>query len=176
MNPPIRGGEDAAALRAALADGRIDYVATDHAPHQGAEKQRVSIWDVPSGFAGVETMLPLLLTRGVNEGWLTLERLVHATSEAPAKTWGLWPRKASLQPGSDADLTIIDLDRRGTIAAENLHGLNNLSPFEGMATLGAPVATIVRGQIVMARGTLAGHVGTGVAVNRTPQARHSDPH
>ncbi len=89
-----------------------------------------------------------------NEGWLTLERLVQATSEAPAKTWGLWPRKASLQPGSDADLTIIDLNRRGTIAAADLHGLNNLSPFEGMATIGAPVATIVRGQIVMRDGQM----------------------
>jgi dihydroorotase len=166
VNPPIRGGEDAVALRAALADGRIDYVATDHAPHLAADKQRPSIWDVPSGFAGVETMLPLLLTRGVNEGWLTLEQLVHATSEAPAKTWGLWPGKASLQPGSDADLTIIDLNRRGTIEAADLHGLNNLSPFEGMATLGAPVGTIVRGRVIVRDGQMMKSIkpGTGQRV------------
>ena len=174
VNPPIRGGSDAAALREALADGRIDIVASDHAPHIVADKRRPSIWDVPAGFAGVETALPLLLTRGVHEGWLTLERLVHATSEAPARTWGLWPRKAGLEVGSDADLTIVDLDRAGVIAEAALHGLNNLSPFEGWATRGAAVATIVRGQIVMRDGELLALPGTGRRVGGDPQRTHSD--
>jgi dihydroorotase-like cyclic amidohydrolase len=99
-------------------------------------------------------MLPLLLTRGVNEGWLTLERLVRATSEMPAKLWGLWPRKGNLSAGADADITIVDLDRPGQIRADALHGMNNLSPFEGWPTRGAPVTTIVRGQIVMRGGLL----------------------
>jgi dihydroorotase len=154
VNPPIRGGEDAAALRDALADGRIDTVGSDHAPHLAADKKRESIWDVPCGFAGVETMLPLLLTRGVIEGSLTLERLVHATSEMPAKLWGLWPRKGNLDVGSDADITIVDLARAGQIAADTLHGKNNLSPFEGWPTRGAPVATIVRGRIATRDGEL----------------------
>ncbi len=149
VNPPIRGGDDAAELRAALADGRIDMVATDHAPHLAADKLRDNIWDVPSGFAGTETMLPLLLTRGVTKGWLSLERLVQVTSEAPARVWGLAPAKGTLDIGADADLTLIDLSRRGVIAANELHGLNNLSPFEGLATLGAPVATIVHGKEMM---------------------------
>jgi dihydroorotase len=139
VNPPIRGGDDAAALRAALVDGRIDMVASDHAPHTPADKQRASIWDVPSGFAGVETLLPMLLTRGVNEGWLPLERLVQVTSEAPTRIWGLGDK--------GGNVTIVDLDRPGRISAANMHGLNNLSPFEGLATRGAPVATIVRGRI-----------------------------
>ena len=154
VNPPIRGGQDAIALRAALADGRIDMVATDHAPHRAADKLRSSIWDVPSGFAGTETMLPMLLTRSVHEGWLTLERLVQVTSEAPARIWGLGPTMGSMAIGADADLTIVDLDREGVVRAADLHGLNNLSPFEGTAIRGTAVATIVRGVVVMRDGRL----------------------
>jgi dihydroorotase len=160
VNPPIRGEPDSSALLAALADGRIDTIASDHAPHLAADKVRASIWDVPSGFAGVETLLPLMLT-AVHDGHLSLERLVHATSEAPAKTWGLWPRKGSVEVGADADLTLVDLNRAGEIRAADLHGMNNASPFEGRATRGAVVTTIVRGKIVVRDGTLTGAPGWG---------------
>ena len=163
VNPPIRGEPDASALLAALADGRIDILASDHAPHLAADKVRASIWDVPSGFAGVETLLPLMLT-AVHDGRLSLERLVHATSEAPAKTWGLWPRKGSVAVGADADLTLVDLERASTISAAQLHGKNNLSPFEGRATIGAVATTIVRGRIVVRDGQLIGHAGWGQPV------------
>jgi dihydroorotase len=160
VNPPIRGEPDSSALLAALADGRIDTIASDHAPHLAADKVRASIWDVPSGFAGVETLLPLMLT-AVHDGHLSLERLVHATSEVPAKTWGLWPRKGSVEVGADADLTLVDLNRAGEIRAADLHGMNNASPFEGRATRGAVVTTIVRGNIVVRDGTLTGAPGWG---------------
>jgi len=111
----------------------------------------------------------LLLTRGVQQDWLTLERLVHATSEAPARAWGLWPRKASLEVGSDADVTIVDLERAGVIAEAALHGMNNLSPFEGWPTLGAAVATIVRGQIVVRDSELLASPGAGRIVGADPQ-------
>jgi dihydroorotase len=163
VNPPIRGEPDASALLAALAEGRINTVASDHAPHLAADKVRASIWDVPSGFAGVETLLPLMLT-AVHDRRLTLERLVHATSEAPAKTWGLWPRKGSAEVGADADLTLVDLERPGEIHAANLHGMNNVSPFEGRATTGAVVTTIVRGKIVVRDGVLTGQPGWGQPV------------
>ena len=161
VNPPIRGAADAAALRAALADGRIDLVASDHAPHTAEAKGRASIWDVPSGFAGVETMLPLLLTFGVHEGWLSLERLAEATSEAPAKAWSLYPKKGAIDVGTDADFTIVDLGREGVIRAAELHGKNNVSPFEGQTTKGAAVATIVRGHVMMHEGELVGTRGLG---------------
>ena len=160
VNPPIRGEPDASALLAALADGRINTLASDHAPHLAADKVRASIWDVPSGFAGVETLLPLMLT-AVHDGRLILERLVHATSEAPAKTWGLWPRKGQVAVGADADLTLVDLARAGEIHAADLHGMNNISPFEGRATVGAVVTTIVRGQVVVRDGQLVGQPGWG---------------
>lgn len=160
VNPPIRGEPDASELLAALGDGRLDCLASDHAPHLAADKSRPNIWDVPAGFAGVETLLPLMLT-AVADGRLTLERLVHATSEVPAKTWGLWPRKGAVEVGADADLTLVDLDAAGTIAAADLHGKNNLSPFEGRQTRGAVVMTIVRGRIVVRDGQLVGEPGWG---------------
>lgn len=166
VNPPIRGEPDASALLAALADRRIDTVASDHAPHLAPDKERASIWDVPSGFAGVETLLPLMLS-AVHDGRLSLERLVDATSEAPAKTWGLWPRKGSVEVGADADLTLVDLERAGEIHAADLHGMNNLSPFEGHATTGAVVATIVRGKVVVRDGTLVGEPGWGRPLMKT---------
>jgi len=163
VNPPVRGEPDASALLAALADGRIDTLASDHAPHLAADKVRASIWDVPSGFAGTETLLVLMLT-AVHDGRLSLERLVHATSEAPAKAWGLWPRKGSVEVGADADLTLVDLDTPGVVHAVELHGKNNHSPFEGRATFGAVAATIVRGRIVVRGGALVGEPGWGQPV------------
>lgn len=167
VNPPIRGEPDASALLGALADGRIDTLASDHAPHLAADKVRASIWDVPSGFAGVETLVPLMLT-AVHDGRITLERFVHATSESVAKTWGLWPRKGQVAVGADADLTLVDLERPGEINAADLHGMNNVSPFEGRATFGSVVTTIVRGRIVVRDGELVGQPGWGQPVRRSP--------
>ena len=102
-------------LLRALAEGRIDLIATDHAPHERERKLGDDIWAVASGFPGVETSLALFLTEGVAAGRLTLEQLVRATSEGPARTWGLWPVKGAIALGSDADLTLIDLAREGVI-------------------------------------------------------------
>lgn len=161
INPPARGQPHAAALLAALAGGQIDCVASDHSPHTADEKHQLDIWSVPSGFAGVETILPLFLTHAVHAGRLSLERLAYLTSEGPARTWSLWPRKGAVQVGSDADLTLIDLERPGVIRAADLHGKNNLTPFEGWATRGVPVATIIRGRVVMRDGELLGEPGWG---------------
>jgi dihydroorotase len=169
VNPPFRGDGHSRALLRAAADGRIDCVGSDHAPHRLADKQRDSIWDVPSGFAGVETLLPLLLSEVAVEH-LSLERVVALTAESPARTWGLWPRKASMQIGSDADLTLVDLQREGSIAADRLHGMNDFSPWEGRRTIGAVEATIVRGHVVMRAGRLTGDPGWGQPI---PQAIHS---
>lgn len=150
INPPVREPGHAAALLEALADGAITSIATDHSPHTAAEKLNANIWQAVSGFAGVETSLRLFLTYGK----MSLPRLVRATSEGPARTWGLYPRKGAIRVGSDADLTIVDCQREGTIRADELHGKNNLTPFEGVPTRGAAVATLVRGQMVMRDGQL----------------------
>jgi dihydroorotase (multifunctional complex type) len=161
MNPPVREAGHGDALLAGLADGRVTAIATDHAPHTREEKERPDIWQAVSGGAGVETSVRLFLTYGVNAGRLSLEQLARATSEGPAKTWHLWPRKGAIAVGSDADLTIIDLAEEGVIREADLHGKNNINPFEGHATRGAAVGTIVRGQVQMLDGRLVGESGIG---------------
>jgi dihydroorotase len=162
VNPPVRGEPHASALLAALADGRIDCVASDHAPHTPAEKLNDDIADVAAGIAGVETMLPLLLT-AVRAGRLTLERLVDATSAAPARSWRL-AGKGVLAVGADADLTLVDLARAGLIRAADLHGKHQLTPFDGAATIGEPAAAIVRGRPVMLDGQFVATPGVGSRV------------
>jgi dihydroorotase len=166
VNPPIREAGEGSGLLTALASSEIDCIASDHAPHAPDEKSVADSRRAPAGISGVETSLTLFLTRAVNEHRLSPERLVEAMSEAPARAWGLWPRKGSVQVGSDADLTLVDLDRQGLIRGAELHGKHGLTPFEGWPTRGAAVATIVRGRVVMRDGQLLGEPGWGRAVSR----------
>jgi dihydroorotase/allantoinase len=164
MNPPVREPGHGEALLRGLIDGRVNAIATDHSPHTLEEKQRQDIWQAISGFAGVETSVRLFLTYAVNAGKMSLEQYVRLSSEGPARTWRLYPRKGALRVGSDADLTIVDLDRVDTIEASRLHSKNTTNPFEGQETRGAAVATIVRSSIVMRDGELLGQSGYGRAV------------
>ena len=161
MNPPIRYGREGHGdvLLAGLRDGRVNQIATDHSPHTAAEKLNDDIWKATSGFPGVETSVSYFLTYGVNAGRMTLNELVRATSDGPARTWDMWPQKGAIRIGSDGDLTIIDLHKRGVIRDSALHSKNAVTPFDGTETEGAPVATIVRGQIVMREGEIVGQAG-----------------
>jgi dihydroorotase len=154
INPPVREPGHREALLDGLASGRIDAIATDHSPHTRDEKLNSDVWKALSGFSGVETSLRLLLTYGLHTGRLNLQRLAQATSEAPARIWGLYPIKGTIAVGSDADLTVVDVDQENTIDAARLHGKHNVTPFDGYKTRGAPVATVVRGTIVMQDGQL----------------------
>lgn len=158
INPPIRlraeGHGDA--LLDGVARGAVTAIATDHSPHTREEKLHDDIWQAVSGYAGVETSLALFLTEGVAAGRLTLEQLVRATSEGPARTWGLWPNKGWIGVGGDADLTLVDLDRPGVVDEATLHGRSSVTPFHGWTTRGAPVSTVVRGRVVMREGALHG--------------------
>jgi dihydroorotase len=156
INPPVREAGHEAVLLAALVNGSIDAIATDHSPHLRSEKLHADIWQAVSGFAGVEVSLRVFLTYAVRAGRMSLQQLVRATSEGPARAWGLYPRKGCLSVGSDADLTVVDLDVEDVIEERWLHGKNNLTPFEGQRTIGAAVATVVRGQVVMQDGELIG--------------------
>ncbi|WP_431283805.1 dihydroorotase [Humitalea sp. 24SJ18S-53] len=161
LNPPIREGAQREPLLAALRDGIIDIIATDHAPHALAEVQNPSNWDNACGFPGVETSMRLMLTL-VNQGRFTLEDYVRAAGAAPARAFGLYPRKGVIQPGADADIAIIDLAAKSTIRAENLHSeRSRFTPYEGMETTGLPVVTIVRGRVVMEDGVVAEAAGWG---------------
>ena len=169
VNPPVRAAGHAEPLWSGLADGVIDMLATDHAPHAIPEKIADDIWDCVSGFGGLETAIPLLLTE-VNRGRITLEQYVTWSSLAPARVWGLYPRKGVLDVGSDADIVIVDLEREATIRADRFQSKSKITPFEGFRTKGQPVCTIVRGRVVMRDGALEGRPGWGrlVTSHRAP--------
>jgi len=158
MNPPVRYGSEGHGdyLLEGIKDGRVNMIATDHSPHTAEEKLNDDIWKAISGFPGVETSVRFFLTFGVNAGRMTLQQFVRASSEGPAKTWDIYPQKGTIAVGSDGDLTILDLDKEGVIRDDELHSKNHVTPFDGTATKGAPVATIVRGQIVMRDGEVVG--------------------
>ena len=144
MNPPLRGAADVAAMKAGLADGTIDAIATDHAPHHPDEKD-VEFNLALNGIVGLETSLPLSL-RLVEEGCLDLKALVSLMSCNPAKILGL--DRGTLKPGAVADVTVIDPNRQWQVCAEKLESKSKNSPFLGCQMKGAAAYTIVKGQVV----------------------------
>src|SRR5262249_52423223 len=114
VNPPVREARNQEPLWAALADGTIDLIATDHAPHTPEEKTRNDIWTVDCGFPGVETQMPLMLTE-VAAGRMSICDYVRRSAANPAKIWGLYPRKGVIQAGTEADIAVVDLARTWTI-------------------------------------------------------------
>ncbi|MGA2894069.1 MAG: dihydroorotase family protein [Xanthobacteraceae bacterium] len=169
VNPPVREAGNHAPLWAALADGTIDLIATDHAPHTTEEKTRNDIWAVDCGFPGVETQMPLMLSE-VNRGRMSVCDYVRFSSFNPAKIWGLYPRKGALLPGSDADLAIVDLGREHTLYDKELQSLSKISPWNGRRIKGLPLHTVVRGRFVMKdRKLVDGMRGFGRSVHKIQQ-------
>jgi dihydroorotase len=144
MNPPLRSEKRRAALYDRVVHGRVDLIATDHAPHARAEKE-TTLLDAPSGVPGVETMVPLLLAETL-DGPLTAERVRDLTAATPATTFGL-DRKGRVEAGMDADLALYDLDRTRPIRGTRLHSKCGWTPFEGRPGV-FPEWTLVRGERV----------------------------
>ena len=155
MNPPVRESEHGEALFKGLLDGTIDVIGTDHSPHTREEKRyddRLGdIWKPISGWPGVETNVPVMLTV-VNEGRMSINQYVKVQAENPARCWNLWPRKGSLAPGADGDVTIVDMNRSSVIDENKLHSKSKLSPWHGWTVTGMPVYTIVRGRVIAREG------------------------
>jgi dihydroorotase len=167
VNPPIRSAGDRRALWEGIADGTIDTIASDHAPHTAEEKDR-PLWEALSGIPGVETSAALMLT-AVNRGLISLNDYARLASQAPAQLWGLYPRKGSFFPNCDADFTIVDMNRPGVIRAAELHSKHALSPYDGFETSAAPVAAVLRGRFIMKNGVLTGEGGFGRFVSPRKQ-------
>jgi dihydroorotase len=144
MNPPLRDESRREALFERLADGTVDVVATDHAPHTRKEKD-AGIWDAPSGVPGVETALPLLLVAAA-DGRLSHERVRDVTAANPARIFDL-PSKGRIEPGRDADLVLVDPDERQPIRGLELHSKCGWTPFEGRDGI-FPEWTMLRGEVV----------------------------
>jgi dihydroorotase len=146
MNPPIRDARHMAAAWAAVADGTVDCIGSDHAPHSRAAKERP--WPATAaGLTGVQTLAPIMLDH-VNAGRLSLSRMVDLMAAGPARVYGA-VAKGRLAAGYDADFTVVDLKKTRTIEDSWIASPCGWTPFAGMSCTGWPVMTIVRGQPVM---------------------------
>ena len=146
MNPPIRDERHRAAAWAAIADGTVDTIGSDHAPHPYEAKLKP--WpECPAGLTGVQTLVPIMLDH-VNAGRLSLARMVDLMSAGPARVYGAI-NKGRLVTGYDADFTLVDMKARRTIENKWIASPCGWTPFDGMAITGWPMATIVRGAVVM---------------------------
>ncbi len=167
--PPLRRPEERSALWAALGDGTLDTVATDHCPFLRADKANArDVLAMPCGLAGVETLLPLIYSEGVAARGHTPNWLVAVLAARPARIFGLAPRKGALAPGADADLVLFDPHAKASIAASGLHTAADVTPFEGWRTRGRVVATYVRGRCVFRDGEVLAPPGWGQYVAGRP--------
>ncbi|MCU1615053.1 MAG: allantoinase [Frankiales bacterium] len=156
--PPIRKQEDQDALWAAINDGTIVSIGSDHAPHTVEEKAR-GFATQPAGAVGCETFGPVM-TDALFRDKTTVQRFAEVMSTATAKLYGLYPRKGVIQPGSDADLTIVDPAATRTVRNEDLVAKQPVSPWNGFELAGLPTAVVLRGEIAMRNGKpVGGHRG-----------------
>ena len=163
MNPPIRDGRHAPVLWEGLKDGTLKWIATDHAPHTKDEKSR-PYGDCPSGMPGVETSMALMLDQ-VNQGRCQLEQVVLWMCENPVKYYSV-ANKGKIEPGFDADLTLVDLNLKKSVSGKDLFTKVKWSPYEGMNLQGWPVMTNVGGQVVFENGKVNEAVrGTEIQIN-----------
>lgn len=149
--PPLRTVKDNEMLWEGVADGSVDFIATDHAPYEiSTEKcaEGMNIWNSFPGIPGVETMVPVIVSEGYNKGKISLSRMVEILCKNPAIHYGLYPKKGSMEIGSDADFTMIDLNKEWTIEQEKMYTMAKYTPLHGMKLRGKPVKTIVRGSLV----------------------------
>lgn len=167
MAPPLRTAADRAALWEGLADGSISVAATDHCSFSLAQKRAAeTVFDCPGGIPGVETRLPLLYSEGVLRGRLTLPRFVEVTATAPARIMGL-ASKGRLEPGADADVTVIDPGDERLVRAGNLHQQTDFTPYEGMVVRGWPRHVWLRGEPIIFARRACGYTGQGRFVPRS---------
>jgi dihydropyrimidinase len=170
IGPPLREKEDNEAMWRGLASHLIDTVGSDFCGYKKSQKpsggqtvefesdapvdEHASIFDASFGGNWAEQMLPVVYHEGVNNGRITLPRLVQVMCENPAKIFGLYPQKGSLQPGSDADLVIFDPNFEHTLSADVQHTHADFTMFEGKQVLGKPVFSMQRGEIIIEDGEL----------------------
>jgi dihydroorotase len=145
MNPPLRAQEDVDAVRAGLADGTLDTIATDHAPHHYDEKE-AAFADAPNGIVGLETALGVILTRVVAEGVIDLPTMIERMSCQPARAFGL--PGGSLAVGGPADVTVFDPEEQWTVDPTTFRSKSRNTPFAGWTLTGRPSMTIVGGRVV----------------------------
>ncbi len=161
--PPIRSDADNEALWVGLQRRELQVVSTDHAPFNYHGQKELGLPDftkIPNGLPGVEHRV-ILMYDGVRKGKLAIQHFVDLVSTMPAKLFGLFPRKGTISPGSDADLVFFDPDRTMTISAATQHQRVDYTPYEGMRVQGVPAIVLLRGKVIVRDGEYVGGKGGG---------------
>ena len=173
MSPPLRDKRNQAVLWEALERGDISTVGTDHAPFDTTQKAmgKGDFTKIPNGIPAIEDRVNLLYTYGVSRGNLDLHRFVDAASTQAAKLFGLYPRKGTVEVGSDADLVIYDPEYRGKLSAKTQHMNVDYSGFEGVEIDGKPEVVTVRGVVQVRDGQFVGDKARGKFLRREAAGR-----
>jgi dihydropyrimidinase len=164
--PPVRTQEDVHRVWSAIGQGLIACVGSDHVPYTLAEKESGDIWQIRAGFGSTGLILSIFLTEGINAGRISIRTLAEISSYHAARAFGLYPKKGTLLPGSDADFVIVDLDREWTVRVGDLLTRSEFEIFEGRTVRGGVVLTAVRGEVVYRDGKLVGRPGFGRYLRR----------
>jgi dihydropyrimidinase len=174
MSPPLRDAANQEVLWNGLRSGLVNTVATDHCPFDFGTQKKMGLNDftkIPNGIPSLEDRINLLYSYGVKKGRLDLHTLVNAASTQVAKIFGLFPRKGTIQLGSDADLVVFDPDYRGVISAKTQLINVDYSAFEGWPIEGRPAVVTVRGEVAVRDGKFVGTLGRGRLLKRTTSGR-----
>ncbi len=175
-SPPLRSAADGEALWQALGRGTLQTLGTDHCPfnYEGQKELGRDAFDqIPGGLPSIEARLALLYTFGVRAGRLSLERWVELCAGAPARLFGLYPRKGALQVGADADVVLFDPEKRVTLTQALLHEQVDYTPYEGLELQGYPVTTLVHGKVIVHEEQFVGDGGGGRFLERPVCRDHS---
>lgn len=167
MTPPLRTNEDNEALQEAVLNGEIQIIATDHCSFTAEQKLASNdCRTILPGIPGTEEMLSLIYSFASNTGRIGLQQVVNLLSTAPAKAFGLYPRKGAIQVGSDADLVLFDPDEVWTLTRDTTHSACGYTPYEGMQVIGKPIMTYLRGRLIMGDHMYLGIPGNGRFVDQ----------
>jgi dihydropyrimidinase len=172
MSPPLRPQATQDRLWRGLAFNDLQAISTDHCPFCMKEQKTLGKDDfsrIPNGAPGIETRMSLVYDGGVRQRRISINRFVELTATSPAKIFGLFPRKGTIAPGSDADIVIFDPEKRVRLSAETLHMNVDYNPYEGREVTGATDTVISRGRVVIDGGKLTARPGTGSFVKRSPR-------
>src|SRR5213082_324050 len=173
MSPPLRDKAKQDHLWRGLAKDTLQVVSTDHCPFCMKEQKVLGEGDfskIPNGAPGIETRMSLVYDGGVRSGKISLNRFVELTSTSPAKIFGLFPRKGTIAPGSDADVVIFDPQRTITLSAGTLHMKVDYNPYEGRQVTGAADTVLSRGRVIIDGGKFVGRPGSGCFLKRSTRS------
>ncbi|MBN1057473.1 dihydropyrimidinase [Clostridium botulinum] len=170
ISPPLRSKRDIEKLWKGINDGYIQTIASDHCPFsfkEDKQKGKDDFTKCPNGAPGIEERIPLIFSEGVMNGRISINKFVDLCCTKPAKIFGLYPKKGTIQVGSDGDIVIIDPQKEVTMSNSNLHSNVDYSAYEGIKVKGYPIMTISRGKIIVRDNKFIGKKGYGKFIKRS---------